>query len=102
MVKCSVFFEARTEFLNIIQTSFGFIGLRLVTEKMALRAVFERGEEYCIMRSFTTRTLTDTTSVMKSRAVRLEGHVARKAAMVKPCKNLWAFRFSRRRVVYLK
>jgi hypothetical protein len=28
MVKCGVFFAVRTEFLNIIQTSFGFKGLR--------------------------------------------------------------------------
>jgi hypothetical protein len=29
MVKCSVLFEVRTEFLNNIQTSFGFKGLNL-------------------------------------------------------------------------
>jgi hypothetical protein len=28
MVQCGVLFEARTEFLNIIETSFGFKGLR--------------------------------------------------------------------------
>jgi hypothetical protein len=27
MVKCGVLFEVRTEFLNIIQTSFGFKGI---------------------------------------------------------------------------
>jgi hypothetical protein len=27
MVKCGVFFAVRTEFLNVIQTSFGFKGL---------------------------------------------------------------------------
>jgi hypothetical protein len=30
MVKCSVFFAVRTEFLNIIQTSFGFKGFNKV------------------------------------------------------------------------
>jgi hypothetical protein len=29
MVKCGAFFEARTEFLNIIYTSFGFEGLKV-------------------------------------------------------------------------
>jgi hypothetical protein len=29
MVKCGVLFEVRTEFLNIIQTSFSFKGLNL-------------------------------------------------------------------------
>jgi hypothetical protein len=29
MVKCGVLFEVRTEFLNIIYTSFGFKGLRM-------------------------------------------------------------------------
>jgi len=29
MVKCGVLFEVRTEFLNVIQTSFGFKGLNL-------------------------------------------------------------------------
>jgi hypothetical protein len=29
MVKCGVFFAVRTESLNIVQTSVGFIGLRL-------------------------------------------------------------------------
>jgi hypothetical protein len=31
MVKCGVLFEVRTEFLNIISTSFGFKGLNLST-----------------------------------------------------------------------
>jgi hypothetical protein len=31
MVKCGVLFEVRTEFLNIICTSFGFKGLNLNT-----------------------------------------------------------------------
>jgi hypothetical protein len=30
MVKCGVFFAVRTEFLNIIQTSFGFKGSAFV------------------------------------------------------------------------
>jgi hypothetical protein len=29
MVKCGVLFEVRTEFLNVISTSFGFKGLNL-------------------------------------------------------------------------
>jgi len=29
MVKCGVLFEVRTAFLNIIQTSFGFKGLKI-------------------------------------------------------------------------
>jgi hypothetical protein len=46
MVKCGVFFAVRTEFLNIIQTSFSFRGLkkskidismfRLIEDKMAI------------------------------------------------------------------
>jgi hypothetical protein len=31
MVKCGVFFAVRTEFLNMIYTSFGFSGLSLQT-----------------------------------------------------------------------
>jgi hypothetical protein len=32
MVKCSVFFAVRAEFLNIILTSFGFKGLRTTVD----------------------------------------------------------------------
>jgi hypothetical protein len=32
MVKCCVLFEVRTEFLNIIYTSFGFKGLNSVNQ----------------------------------------------------------------------
>jgi hypothetical protein len=32
MVKCSVLFEVRAEYLNIIQTSFGFKGLKVITD----------------------------------------------------------------------
>jgi hypothetical protein len=32
MVKCCVLYEVRAEFLNIIETSFGFKGLTYVTK----------------------------------------------------------------------
>jgi hypothetical protein len=32
MVKCGVLFEVRTEFLNNIQTSFGFKGLKYLSQ----------------------------------------------------------------------
>jgi hypothetical protein len=38
MVKCGVFFAVRTEFLNIIQTSFGFKGLKWILKKYDLKA----------------------------------------------------------------
>jgi hypothetical protein len=36
MVKCCVFFAVRTEFLYIIQTSFGFKGLIILTMKITV------------------------------------------------------------------
>jgi hypothetical protein len=33
MVKCSVLFEAWTEFLNIIKTSFDFKGLKVIQQE---------------------------------------------------------------------
>jgi hypothetical protein len=36
MVKCGVFFEVHIEFLNNIQTSFGFKGLNLNSDKQLI------------------------------------------------------------------
>jgi hypothetical protein len=36
MMKCGVLFEVRAEFLNIIQTSFGFIGLMKSPRQLVL------------------------------------------------------------------
>jgi hypothetical protein len=39
MVKCGVLFEVRTEFLNIIYTSFGFVSFSLLTAITSLNSI---------------------------------------------------------------
>jgi hypothetical protein len=53
MVKCGVLFEVRTDFLNIIWTSFGFKELRQTIRILSFKNVFLRHLEYahkCIMK----------------------------------------------------